>query len=535
MTTILQPKVTVNKLPAFLPATLQEQKILVIGQKNTINSISGNLYENISKDQIRFLSGDNSFLLNSLNAIFDVFEKSGSLILPQVDIIPLDDNVGGIQATSTLTIAEIGGATNQATVAGQIDFIIGSEYLYKFSIPVTVGQAIISGTGNISDALADAINANTDIPLSASNASGVITLTCTHKGTIGNSITVKVNGLTKSGANYVLGNVGVTITSFTSGATDPIVTNILDVVGNRRYQTITHPIEYGIDFSVINFLDSRFNVNNNILDGVCIVKNTDTLANLKTNLGLLNSQSLVYLCDKIVTEDTFKGSALIDLNFVLAARFAALRALRLTENANITRIVLTSSVGVNDTIGGIHISTLPYFNTPIFSVSPMEQQFGFTQTEIEELENEGGSVIGNNVVGNSVILGEIVTTYKTDTSANPDPTWHYLNTVDTLSVSAEYFFNNIKSDFAQSRLTTGDLINGYAMVNEESFKGQMKKYFIDLSEVVVVPSGKEAIDYFLNNLDIIIDLLDGKITANTNLPIVTQLREILVNLRTTFL
>jgi len=534
MNIISKPFVTVNKLPAIVPAGMEDQKILVIGQKLSTGSATEKiLYEDVTKADVNTLFGKGSFLQNSLSGIFDVFQRSGSIKLPRVDVIPLDDVIAGVKATSTLIVSEVGGSTNAATVTGNIEVIIGSKFLYTFPITIADGQAIVTGTGNIADAIANAINDNDELPVTAVNVAGTITLTCRHKGTIGNGITFRVKGLSYDGANYVLGNVKIAITAFTGGVTDPTVTTILSVVGDKRYQTITHPIEYGIVFSVTNFLDNRFNVDNDIQDGVCIVSNTDTTSNLKTALSSLNSQSLVYFCNKKVSESMYNGSTVIDLDFVSSARFAAIRALRLTEDANIIRFV-ASNVQSKDLRGGKHISTLPYPNTPVYAISPIETIYGFTQTEIQELEDLGGSVMGNNNVGNQILLGDIVTTYKTDAQANPDPTWHYLETVDTLSISAEYMFNNLKQDFAQSRLTEGNLINGFTMVNEIAFKGQLKKYYIDLSEEAITPEGKDAVDYFYNNISTVIDMLNGRISATCNLPIVVQLREILVNLRTTF-
>lgn len=529
MTIISQPKTTVNKLPALLPVGIEGQVILVIGQKLAAGTAtSGQLYEDVSKTNVNTLFGQGSFVQNALNGIFDVFERSGSTVLPQVDVIPLDDG-SGTPAAASVVVSTSGGAT--ATEAGTIDIIIGSKFLYTASVDVAIGDTIIGG---VDDAITAAINAFDDLPVTAVNTTGTIALTCRHDGTIGNGISLKSEGLILSGSDYVMGNVEITLTGFASGATDPAMPDLDAVVGTKRYQTITHPLEYGIAFSVTDFLDDRFNVDNDILDGVAIVKATDTLSNLKTALGLLNSQSLVYLCDKTIATATYIGSALIDLDFVLAARVAATRALRLTEDANIVRYTLAATLGANDASGGIHIATLPYFNTPVFSVTPIDTGIGFLETEIEELDVAGGAVIGNNVVGNTVILGEILTTYKTDSGGNPDTTWHFLNIVDTMSVSAEYFFNNIKRDFAQTRLTEGNLIDGYSMTNASAFKGQLKKYYTDLSVLVIVPSGKEAIDFFMDNLSIAIDMSLGKITANGNLPIVVQLREILVNLRTTF-
>ena len=534
MTVISKPEVTVNKLPAILPIGNAAQKVLVINQMLPAGTATpGVLYEAVQKNNIKTMFGEGSFLQNALTQIFDVFELSGSTILPQVDVIALEDAGAGTASTATLTITELGGATNEATESGTINVIVGSKKRYNAAIDVVIGQAITTGAGNISDAIADAINAFTELPVTAVNVAGVITLTCRHKGTIGNEITVKLEGLIKSGSDYVIGNVKFAPTLFSGGATDPVVTNTLDVVGDNRYQTLTHPEQYGTVFSVEDFLDNRFNVNNAIRDGVAIVCKVDTLANLKAYPALSNSQSLCVPGLKLIDEDVYKGSAPAEFSFNISAQLSAIRALRLTENANLIRFV-ASSVSPGDLEGGIHMASFPYFNTPLYLTATIDTGVGFTAQEISELTIAGITVIGNNVVGNEVILGDVVTTYKKDTQGNPDPTWHYLNVVDTLSVSAEYYFNNIKRDYAQSRLTQGNVNGTFTMTNDVIFKGRLVKYYIDLSDFALVPAGKEAVDFVTKNLIVAINMIEGKITATESFPIVVQLRNILVKLRTTF-
>jgi len=530
MTVINQPNVTVNKLPASITAGVDPQVMLVIGQKLAAGSASaGVLLEAISQAQVNTLFGQNSMLAGQLRAAFDVFERTASLRLPQVDTIALDD-ASGTSATATIVVAEVGGATGLADAAGILEVIVGSAAEFTFELAIAVGDTI----ADIDDAIAALINADLDIPVSAGAAAGTVTLTYDHDGTVGNGITVRLKGLSVSGANNVIGNVGFTLTGFASGATDPTNPDLTALLGNKRYQTITHPSEYGVAFSVTNFLDNRFNVDNEILDGVAVIKDTDTLSNLKATANALNSQSLVILGDKTISDDVFKGAALVELDYAISARMAALRAIRRTDDANIVRITPASTSAPLDGRGGISISSLPYFNTPVFGVEPISIGFGFTQTEIEELFDVGVSLIGNNLSGTNVLLGEMVTTYKTDVAANPDPTFKFLNTVDTVSAAAEFMFNNLKVDFVQSRLTGGEVRQGFALVNEAAFRSQMVKYFLDLGELLLVPTGDDAVNFFKDNLQIIVDLLNGRITANNNLPIVVQLRNILVNNKTTF-
>ncbi|MCK5591362.1 MAG: hypothetical protein KAI72_05350 [Candidatus Pacebacteria bacterium] len=531
MTIISQPKVTVNKLPATLPVGVEAQKILVVGQITAAATVTPDtLYEGVAKADLSNF-GEGSMIKNMLKAMFDTLEDSGSLVLPRIDAIPISDAGAAVDATSTIVLSEVGGATGLADEAGTITITIGSEYNYTASVDIAVGDAL---PADIGAAIVTAVNALTDIPVLASFDTATVTFTALNGGTVGNGVGIKIGGLTLSGADYVLGNVKFVLTGFESGATDPTLTSTLDVIGTNRYQTVIHPSEYGTTFSVDDKLDSRFNVDNDILDGVVIITKTGSYSDLNSALALLNSQSLVVLCNKPVAEATYDGQALLELDYVISARFAALRALRRTEDANITRVTPASARGSLDASGGIHISSLPYFNTPLYHVSPIPTGKGFTALEIENLRTAGGSVVGNNRAGNQIILGEIATTYKTDVAANADLTWKNLNAVDTMSSAAEYFFVNLKSDFVQSRLTEGDLINGYAMVNSDAFKAQMVKYYLDLSDEVLVPKGSVALAYFSDNITILIDMVSGKITGNANMPIVVQLREILVNLKTTF-
>lgn len=528
---VSKPNVTVNKLPSSVPTGLDAQKILVIGQKlSTGGAVAGSLVQAIQKDQVKDYFGDGSQLQNALNAMFDVFTRSGSLRLPQIDVIPLADHGSGVAATATIVVSEVGGSTNAATKAGTISIIVCSEYNHQFDFDVAVGDSI----SDLADEIEAAINAVTSLPVTASNSTGTITLTARNKGTIGNSFNLKAKGLLLSGSDYVLGNIEIALTAFASGATNPTMPTLATVVGDTRYQTVVHPAQYGTSFSADSFLDDRFNVDNNILDGVVIVKSQESLANLKTACNALNSQSIVYLCDKLISSALHKGSAIVELDYVISARFAALRALRLTEGSNLTRVSIASAQGALDASGGAHIASLPYFNTPMYGVAPIDTAVGFNQTEIEELKTAGGSIIGNNVVGNIVILGEIVTTYKTNASGATDSTWKFLETVDTMSACAEYIFRNLKSDFAQSRLTEGNVVQGYSMANAEVIRAQLKKYYLDLSDLALVPAGGDAVTYFLQALQIVLSLLEGKVTVNSNLPIVVQLRELLVNLKTTF-
>jgi phage tail sheath gpL-like len=153
---------------------------------------------------------------------------------------------------------------------------------------------------------------------------------------------------------------------------------------------------------------------------------------------------------------------------------------------------------------------------------------GFTDVEVEQLKTAGASVLGNNRARTGVISGEIVTTYKTDNAGNPDASYKFLNTVDTVSLIREYFWNNFKQRFAQSRLTLGALVEGRPMANASAVFTYCTKLYNDLSEsgFVLTQAGGVATKAFKDNLVISIDMQKGLVTVEANVvPIVGQYRE----------
>jgi hypothetical protein len=116
----------------------------------------------------------------------------------------------------------------------------------------------------------------------------------------------------------------------------------------------------------------------------------------------------------------------------------------------------------------------------------------------------------------------------TNAAAVPDVTFTFLNYVDSSSAIREYFFNNYKARFAQSRLTEGDLSAGRDVANALSIRAFSEKLYSDLAgaDKVLVQSGERALNFFKQNLVVELDLAEGKVTITMFVPIVTQLRTI---------
>lgn len=497
------PRINLPIVGAQTSVGTSAQRVLFVGQKTPSGSAaSGVLVPDIQNDSSwDTLFGPNSMLAGMIRSFRNIN------IDVNIDAIPLDD------ASGTPADGEVA-FTGPATEDGTITVIIGSELNHSFELAI----ADTDSATVIGDALEAAITADVNAPFSASNSTGTVTITADNDGTEGNFIAIAFSG--------IVAGVGVTLTGMASGATNPTLTGVFDVVGDTRYQTVVWPFSYGLT-DLTAFLDPRFNFDNKILDGVGVVHATDTFANLQTAGNAENSQSLMILGNNVSTRAGLKGSAMLEIGVNISSQFAAIRSLRLEDGTNIANFVIATN-GLRDTRGGDAIASFPYFNTPFANLPLIAQGDGFTDQELQDLSDAGISNLGINIAGNVAIAGQIKTTYKTDVAGNPDPSFGFLNFVDTITTVREINFNRLRAQYAQSRLTQGSPQNGRAMANADMIRAFLIGVFQDLgsSDFVLLQSGEDALNFFKDNLSVTLDLSTGVVTITMKVPIVTQLREI---------
>lgn len=429
--------------------------------------------------------------------------------ISQVNVIGLDD-AAGTAATRPIVFA------GTATAAGTYDIYVGyKETVHLARIPV----AIDDDETAIGDAFEAAQNALTKSMMTAANVAGTVTLTAKNKGTVSNTITIIIEG--------TVAGVTATIGALTDGATDPTATSLET---EMQFQTdIALPYELGIA-DLQTFLDDRFNTNNNILNGTLFTGVIDTKANVVIIGDAENSQSTNIIADKPVALSGKVGNAFAEMPQNLAVVAAATRALRLEDNSDISDII--TSREPNDNIGGVHMAGLPYFNTVLpLNVIPINQ--GWTAEEVADLNTAGVYVAGNNDARNGVILGELLTTYKTDGTGLDDDTYRTQNNYDTSTSARAYMFRSLKIDYAQARLQVGNRkLTGYKVATEPGIIADMMKYYASLSNAPLVlfqggdigGTGETVGDKFRDALTVVIDTREGSFTVSGILPIMSQTR-----------
>jgi phage tail sheath gpL-like len=520
---IINPKIPFEIIPAETEEIAEDQKVLFVGQKTAAGTATEKqLYSKISNSAINgqtewdSLFGKNSLLATAIRAA----KKENKI--SRFDAIPLDDNGTAVAATGSITISST--VNQNATLL----VTIGSKKNNKYEIDIVESTDTPTTVG---DKVEAAITADDTSLVTANNVAGVVTFTAVNKGLEGDKITITIIDET-SGLNYV--NTGMS-----SGATNPVLTDVFDVIGNLRYQHIVWQSTFDLDV-LKDFIAPRWNADIRILDGIGIVSITDTFSNLITNvLGgggtPINEKSIAIHCNRLVSPsvDLYKGSALNELDFVIAAQFAAVRALRMTDGAPIAQFV-DATQGSDDAFGGIAIASLPYFNTPFINLPVIDHEYQWLDDEQKELKEAGGFILGNNLANNGIIADRVVTTYLTNDVGNPDVTFTYMNYVDTSSVIRWYFHENLRERFKQSRLTTGDVVSGRNMANAGIIQGALMGFYKDLTELALLVAGEAARTRFLQNLTITITESTNRADIRMVSDIVTQLGVIAVAMKIAF-
>ncbi len=498
---VSQPNVTLNVLPAQTLVPLTEERVLLVGQQTSVaTATSGVIVNNIQNDSSEnTLFGENSMIAAMVRGFKSINKET------QLDVLPLDDDGSAVDATGTITFL------GTSTISDTITVTIGSSINHEFEIAVVSGDTETT----VAAKLVAAVTVDTKVPMTAGNVAGLVTLTAVNGGTEANSFTLKSTAGT-------VGQITISVlTPISGGATDPVTTGVLDTaVGTERYQTIVAPGAYTTSF-LTSFLDPRQNVTNDILDGVGITGMTDTFANLSVDGLAENSRSLVMFGNRQVSETLYEGSALLEINYVISSKFAAIRSLRYTEGANLAQFNTTNAS--RDSFGGKEIATLPYHNTLITGLPIIDQDKEFSQIETKSLQDDGLALMGNNRGRTAIILDAIPTTRKTDNAGNPELTFHFLNAEDAASKVREFFVLNNKKRFAQSRLTDGDPQDGRDLVNENQIRSAQLEFYKEL-EPTLLRGGLVAQRFFNDNMIITLDLLTGLVTLDMTMPFVSQLR-----------
>ncbi len=518
MSVVSQPLVNIQLLQAQVVDAFRDRRNAIVSQ----NGATGTATDKELVQDVHLMSDTDmrtnfgvGFLYQQIIAWRETVNVSGGGVVPVLDVIPVDPSGTGVAATATLQF------TGSATADGTYIIDVVSEELYRMTVSIDSGTA----ENDIAIAVEAAVSTLTDALFTSGVATNTVTYTAVDVGTIGDYYGIRISGEVPGTTPTVVG--------WTGGANDPVLTDALDSITELRVTGLAWPEAWQASISIpTDEFDTRFNSSNQLLDGVIFTGHDDTLADFKSFISPLNSQSLVVGGNNRIDDTLDKGPAILHPADFSMCEFMAVRAKRLSTGAQIADLVIAN--GLADSTGGPSLASLAYHNTLLGRTPVTLPKNLYSGTEMIELRDLGGMAFGVNIAGNSMITNSVVTTRTTDAAGNSNDSFLYLNFVDTGSVCREIFFSTLKAAFPQSRLTDGDLVANRSIENEASIKAILLQIYGTLAELVLVQAGNDATSYFRDNTTVEVTLSQRLVTINGPLPIVTQIGQIDYNLALTF-
>lgn len=192
-------KLAVRSLPG------NQQRLVIVGQRLAVGPVAAAAPIDVFSDvESSTYFGRGSVIGQMVAAALDANPYV------QLTCVALDDAPAATAATATITI------TGTATAAGSLGVLIGNV---QVNAAISVGDTPTI----VATAVKAACDANPDLPMSASIAAGVVTMTAKNKGTLGNQIKLSTVQLLGSGISAATSAVaGGTLDPDISVATTPI-------------------------------------------------------------------------------------------------------------------------------------------------------------------------------------------------------------------------------------------------------------------------------------------------------------------------
>lgn len=354
--------------------------LLLVGQMLGSNAAAGTPISVTRESDATFLFGRGSML----EAMFKTVQRQDSLL--PVICLPLADNGAGVQATGTLTI------TGPATGPGTLNVYVGGER-------VQVGVATGDTAATIATAVAAAVNANGDLPVTAAASTATVTFTARHRGELGNDIEITVNDLGILGGEVFPSGVGTSTTTpfyLTGGSANPTLGSVTSLP-EELYDYWVNPYTDTTSMGVVEAeLLDRWGYDK-ALEATAYGARRGTVSQLSTWGAARNNPFISVM--------GYNGSP--SPSYLWSAAYGA-------------RAAATASVHPASPIKG-----------PLLGIRPPRRTSLFTRAERNILLYDGVATYGVTPDG-TVRAGRTITTYQTNLAGAPDTSFLDMETANSL-------------------------------------------------------------------------------------------------------
>jgi phage tail sheath gpL-like len=227
------PGVYVEMDPSQANTATALQRTLLIGQKLAAGTaLANHAVEVSSLVQVQQLCGRGS-ILEQMAANYLEADNFGDLWL-----LPLVDNPAGQPAVGTITI------TGPAAAAGTLNVYIGGM---REQIAVDVNDDATA----LGARLAAAINGDHELAVTATAATGVVTVTSKNAGEAANSIDMRLNYLGHAGGEFTPAGITVAFAHMAGGSANPDITAALGNLSDQTFDFIITPYTDAANLDVL--------------------------------------------------------------------------------------------------------------------------------------------------------------------------------------------------------------------------------------------------------------------------------------------
>jgi phage tail sheath gpL-like len=326
------------------------------------SAVAGQLYEITRPEDATVLFGAGS-IGQQMVAAFKKVNKTTRFYA-----IALADNGAGVKATKTMTFTGSG--------AGTIPIYIQNR---RVRFAATAAMSVTQ----LATAAVAAINADADMPVVATSAAGVVTLTAKHAGECGNTIDVRMR---KFADEILPGTIAVAIAAGVAGSGNPDVATLIAAIANEWFTDFIMPWDDAANLAALTAeLAARFQAMGK-KDGHAYVGHAGTYGQLGTKGALTNSPYLSPIGAKNALSAPWEW----------AAALAALAAFHLTNDpARQLRSLALTGIAGPDSVDC------------------------FTDTERELLLRQGIST-WTRLTDGTIVIERVITAYKTTSLGAPD-------------------------------------------------------------------------------------------------------------------
>lgn len=384
------------------PAVLPYQALLIGGRTTSGTVPQLTLKRVTSADEVGMNAGLGSQLHNMAERWFANNKTTVTFM------IALDDAVAGVPAQGTITFS------GTATAAGAV-------YAYIAGRRVVAAVSNTDNATTIATALVAAINAIGAMPVVASNsASPVVTLIAKNDGLPGNDIDIRCN---YNDDETLPAGVSASIVAMASGANNPSIQDVIDVLGDEWYQIFVAPYADATNLTAIEAeLADRFGALR-MIDGLYFFGKKDTLGSL-ASFG--NGRNSPHVCCVPATD-------------VLAPSYE-----------------LAAGVAGQAAQEGSVDPARPFQTLQIHGVSPVPVVDRFNYVERNSLLFDGISAINVDTAG-AVRIERLITMYQKNQAGADDIAYLDVNTLLTLMFLRYDFRNTIRTKYPRAKLAGDDV------------------------------------------------------------------------------